>query len=68
MCRSASKLSGMRGHQLAEDCRRLHGRCHFQVLGKRRAEPVLVAFRLVQALQEVKPLEYFFLPFSIQED
>lgn len=42
--RSASKLSGMRGHQVAEDCRRPRGRCHFQVLGKHRAEPVLVAF------------------------
>lgn len=30
-------------------------------------EPVLVAFRLVQGLQEVKPLEYFFLSFSIQK-
>lgn len=39
--RSVGKLSGIRGHWISEDCRRAHGGC--RVLGKHRAEPVLVA-------------------------
>lgn len=41
--RSASKLSGIRGRQVSEDYKGSHGGC--QVLGKHRAEPVLMALR-----------------------